>query len=583
MELINTVVNDRYHVLRELGRGGMSVVYLALDRKLDRHVALKTIRFDTGSSPEVLRFRSQALVREAKLAGRLNYPGIVTIHDVFELGELVSVTMEYIEGVTLEKALRAEHPPARPILLWILREVAKALDYAHSKGVVHRDIKPANIMIRTAAIALDERVKVADFGIARESVRAPLSGTSPGTTMVIGTPAYMSPEQVQGMRPEGPSDQFSLAVVAYEILTGRNPFPAPDTADRMARIAFEEPDPCPEVGPEVGAVLRRAFSKNPDERYQTCGEFVGLLEKALQSKEVQPRPVTGQPAPRRPPRLPWKWIGLALIAALVILAVSARSWLAEKYKQWSSPSVNAKDGLEYVWVSPGSFQMGCVPDDTECDYDEKPPHRVSLSQGFWMGRTEVTVQAYQRFAEATGTAMPQAPDFNPNWSEKNHPIVNVSWNEAVAYCEWAGGQLPTEAEWEYAARGGQEGLRYPWGNSMDHENANYGADQGSRGLALGRDAFENTAPVGSFPENAWGLFDMSGNVMEWTRDWYSDAYYRQPASQDPRGPATGNTRVLRGGGWENPPRVLRCSWRYAGVPGARRPYLGFRCVGEDRP
>jgi formylglycine-generating enzyme required for sulfatase activity len=179
--------------------------------------------------------------------------------------------------------------------------------------------------------------------------------------------------------------------------------------------------------------------------------------------------------------------------------------------------------------------------------------------------------------------MPDAPVFDSNWHDRSHPIVNVSWNEASAYCDWAGGRLPTEAEWERAARGKREGSLYPWGNSINHEYANYGNDKGTGGMALGRDRWEFTAPVASFDPNGLGLYDMAGNVMEWVKDWFSDKYYAGAPSVDPRGPLTGSYRVLKGGGWKNGPRPLRSSWRFSGQQSAKRDYIGFRCACDDLP
>jgi formylglycine-generating enzyme required for sulfatase activity len=257
--------------------------------------------------------------------------------------------------------------------------------------------------------------------------------------------------------------------------------------------------------------------------------------------------------------------------------------LRELNRRWSSPALNSRDGLEYVWVPAGTFMMGCVLDDSACDYYEKPRHQVTLTKGYWIGQTEVTVDAYQHFASASGVGMPDAPVFDSNWHDRSHPIVNVSWNEASAYCDWAGGRLPTEAEWERAARGKREGSLYPWGNSINHEYANYGNDKGTGGMALGRDRWEFTAPVASFDPNGLGLYDMAGNVMEWVKDWFSDKYYAGAPSVDPRGPLTGSYRVLKGGGWKNGPRPLRSSWRFSGQQSAKRDYIGFRCACDDLP
>ncbi len=580
------VVAGRYEIQRELGRGGMSVVYEAQDRGAGGRVALKTIRLQPGSTPGELEEARRALVNDAHTARELNHPGIVRIYDVVDLGESVCVVMELIEGASLAKFLERGDRPNRQNVLRLLRQVAQALDWAHTKGVVHRDVTPGNIMIWTTAGAGEYRVTITDFGIARKIAYGTGSGRVSGYTQVIGNPPYMSPEQAQGIPADGRSDQFSLAVVAYELLTGRKPFQGHETAAVVAKIILDDPERTPELGAAAEAVLRTALSKAPASRYRSCAAFVDALEQALfppaPRERVEPAPPPPPPAPRRArPRWLIDAALAALLAGLVLLVTAGQPWLGELARRWSSPKVNDRDGLEYVWVSRGSFQMGCVPDDTECDYDERPRHQVTLTKGFWMGRTEVTVEAYQRYAAATAAILPDAPEYNPGWRDKSHPMVNVSWNEAVAYCEWAGGRLPAEAEWEYAARGRQEGLRYPWGNPITHENANYGADRGPRGLAQGRDRWENTAPVGSFPANGWNLFDMPGNVMEWTKDWYEDRYYEKTPSTDPRGPASGRARVFKGGSWEDPTRLLRSSWRYSGTQGVKRHDLGFRCVLEE--
>ena len=230
-----------------------------------------------------------------------------------------------------------------------------------------------------------------------------------------------------------------------------------------------------------------------------------------------------------------------------------------------------QDQLDYVWIPAGTFQMGATPGDPDAYDDEKPRHRVEIAKGFWMSSTAVTVTAYKRFVEATSHAMPKAPDFNPNWDKEDHPIVNVNWHDAKAYCEWAGGRLPTEAEWEYAARGGEEGLRYPWGNEVSSQNAKYNSKDG-------------TAPAGSYAANGFGLYNMAGNVWEWCSDWYEEDYYASSAAQDPQGPSEGARRVVRGGSWGNfVPRILRCSYRSRSEPVGRDNGIGFRCVREVLP
>jgi formylglycine-generating enzyme required for sulfatase activity len=245
---------------------------------------------------------------------------------------------------------------------------------------------------------------------------------------------------------------------------------------------------------------------------------------------------------------------------------------------WTNP----KDGLVYVYIPPGTFQMGCVPGDAECAEIERPTHAVRITEGFWLGRTEVTVGAYKRFCAAAGKGMPAAPLFNPDWQFEDHPIVGVSWEDARNYCAWVGGRLPTEAEREYAARGGKEGAIYPSGNTISHEDANFGQEFCCGPLSQGKDRWENTAPVGSFEPNGFGLFDMAGNVWEWCADWWWGAYYIESPPADPPGPPSGTARIGRGGGWTSHAWLCRTSQRSGFEPNKKDTALGFRaiCVPE---
>jgi formylglycine-generating enzyme required for sulfatase activity len=230
---------------------------------------------------------------------------------------------------------------------------------------------------------------------------------------------------------------------------------------------------------------------------------------------------------------------------------------------------NPKDGLKYVWIPPGTFQMGCSPGDSECQAPENPSHPVTISKGLWLGQTEVTVGAYKRFARETGRGMPPELAFkkralNPGWSNDQMPIANVTWDDAETYCRWAGGRLPTEAEWEYAARAGSTAARY---GALD--DVAWYANNSDRG----------THEVSQKRPNAFNLYDMLGNVWEWVSDWYD--YYQASPARDPSGPGSGQFHVLRGGSWYfcGPARV-RVSGRYAGDTGGGGGDVGVRCGGE---
>ena len=217
--------------------------------------------------------------------------------------------------------------------------------------------------------------------------------------------------------------------------------------------------------------------------------------------------------------------------------------------------LNTKDGLNYVWIPPGTFTMGCSPGDKECYRNESPAHQVTITKGFWMGQTPVTQEACQRVRGR-----------NPNdFKGPGLPVDSIRWRDAKQYCEAVGMRLPSEAEWEYAARAGTTGARYGDLNAI----AWYGG--------------RRTHPVGTKQPNAWGLYDMLGNVEQWTADWYGETYYDQRVARDPQGPAGGDNRTLRGGSWSSVPRGLRVSVRSWANPGDRYDGTGFRCVGETLP
>jgi len=233
--------------------------------------------------------------------------------------------------------------------------------------------------------------------------------------------------------------------------------------------------------------------------------------------------------------------------------------------------LNRDDGLPYVWIPPGPFTMGCSPDVEKCDDDEKPVAGVRITKGFWMGQTEVTVEAYRRFASAKGIGMPPGTDLNPGWKDGTQPIVNVSWDDAKRYCEeGAKGRLPTEAEWEYAARAGSTASRYGELDKIAWHSGN---------------SSRRIHPVEKKEKNLWNLYDMLGNVWEWVADWYKSDYYQglvtPQQKADPKGPPSGTSRVVRGGGWVSYPSNVRLSNRdISDQPVYRGNSLGIRCARE---
>src|SRR5437867_7482304 len=265
----------RYQILGELGRGAMGVVYRALDPSIGREVAIKTIRLSEVGNAEQRGKQRERLFREARSAGILSHPGIVTIYDMAEQDGIAYIAMEYVPGSTLEQILSLMEPLDPERLFSILRQTAAALDYAHRKGIVHRDIKPANIVVNEAGVA-----KIADFGIAKISAADQLTQTG----LTVGTPNYMAPEQVQGKPVTGLADQYSLTVLMFEMLTGEKPFVAEHLTTLVYQIVCEPAPPArrlnPTLGPPIEAVLQKGLSKLPENRYPTCTALVDALESA---------------------------------------------------------------------------------------------------------------------------------------------------------------------------------------------------------------------------------------------------------------------------------------------------------------
>jgi formylglycine-generating enzyme required for sulfatase activity len=244
-----------------------------------------------------------------------------------------------------------------------------------------------------------------------------------------------------------------------------------------------------------------------------------------------------------------------------------------------------------VLIPAGEFLMGDA--FLEGELRERPQHTVYLD-AFYIDRYEVTNADFQRFVQETGYrtdaekdgwgwaftgvtweqrdgASWRAPRGSGSGIELDHPVVQVSWNDAMAYAQWAGKRLPTEAEWEKAARGGLGRKRYPWGDAITHDDANYWEIEG-------RDQWTYTSPVGSFPPNGYGLYDVAGNVWEWCADRWGETYYSQSPNENPTGPVTGHDRVVRSGSWGNPPYTVRVASRFWFDPTYRNDNVGFRCA-----
>ena len=296
---------------------------------------------------------------------------------------------------------------------------------------------------------------------------------------------------------------------------------------------------------------------------------------------------------------------LVSIVALVFLCSAA--FAAKTAVPKSSTKINPKDGAEMMWVPAGEFLMGSTDEEIAAlvkanpklnanAFDTEKPQRKVYLDGYWIYKCEVTVAQYRKFCKETNREMPKAPTWG--WKD-DHPVVNINWQDAADYAKWAGASLPTEAQWEKAARG-TDGRAYPWGSkwpppagSGNFADESFTKKYPKRAASLTKiglplkgydDGYAEAAPVGKFPAGASpnGCMDMAGNVWEWCADWYGEDYYKTSPSRNPKGPATGGYRVLRGGSWygglDSGYGYYSCACRYGYDPSNYYYNVGFRLV-----
>ncbi|HBP23230.1 MAG TPA: hypothetical protein DEA08_36330 [Planctomycetes bacterium] len=546
---------ERYRIERLLGTGGMGAVYLARDAKFGEEVALK-VAAAVGGGEAVIRQRFQ---REAKIGYRLGQQtGFVRAFDWGRHGHLLYLVMDLVRGaraLALDEGSRAER-------LGRLADAARLVERAHAAGVIHRDLKPANFLE-------DEQgaVHLSDFGLAKLGGIEELAGqeTMPQLTtshIGMGTPRFMPPEQFEdAKRVDERVDVYALGVMLYRALTNEYPFdgrPLEILRAQQEVLGGKAPPPRPrdvdaDLPEELDALCARALVLEADQRLDSASELLEGLRPHL------PRGKRGKGAGRarrKKKAAPSHPVPLDLPPGIV------RSEEPGRYRC-------ERDGSELVWVPPGELRVGSTA--PEANEDESPRFRAKLEHGFFCGLRPVTWGQYRRFCRDMGWAIPASQlqlASGETWSaSEEHPVFHVTWQEAFHYCQWAGLRLPTEAEWEFAARGSDE-RTYPWGE--DEPSAEHGNWEGHPEHGL------HPTPAGAFLAGAspWGCLDMAGNVWEWVYDWYER--YSRWIKRDPTGPTEGAFKVIRGGAWSTPPLHCRTTTRRMFAPLLRAPNLGFR-------
>jgi formylglycine-generating enzyme required for sulfatase activity/tRNA A-37 threonylcarbamoyl transferase component Bud32 len=517
-----TRVSDAYTIERVIGEGAMGVVYRATDHVRKRAVALKALH---GSLMGDASIRKR-FAREAKLSMRWSHPNVVAAYDFFEHSDIVAVVLELVEGPTLDEHLRA-WAAALPLseLSALFDGVLAGMDEAHRRGIVHRDLKPQNILLRIDESGIQP--KVTDFGIAKV-----LAGTSYTMTgMTLGTCQYMAPEQVKSSDLlDHRADIYALGVLLYRAVTGRLPFETDNHYEMMLAHVERTPPAPSQYRPDLPVALERlilsCLSKDRKERPNDCATLRVELAAALAGVASVRIREAQTPAP---------------------------------------PRIEDPDGTALLRIEPGLFMLG-------------PNRRAVYLDGFYLARHPVTNRQFAAFLQTTGyrPVDAEAGRFLAHWrggqcptALLDHPVVFVSWLDATAYCRWAGRRLPSEAEWEKAARGAQ-GRRYPWGREEPSERlANFGRSVGGATQAIGQH------PEGASP---YGCEDMAGNVWEWCEDCDSPRFYLHGPEHNPRNTAgsASAAHVVRGGAFAFDARSLRTYARSAFQAHFRLEYVGFR-------
>jgi serine/threonine protein kinase len=309
----------KYEILGTLGRGGMGIVYKALDPDIEREVAIKTIRFDTLTEGLEKEEQLTRVIREAKAAGRLNHPHIITIYDVVRDKDLTYIVMQYVDGPSLQNLIDSGKSFSPQEIVEILKPISEALDFAHQGGIVHRDIKPANVLMDKSG-----KPFLADFGVARIETS---TLTQAGTT--VGTLSYMSPEQVKGQMVDKRSDIFALGVILYELLTGKKPFGGDNMSTIVYRIVNEDPQRITDIKKDLPggyeSVVRKALAKNPEERYQSCREMIADLENPSRMAEATRAYELGQDSVGKPKKRKTALAGAG--AGILVAVIAAGAYL----------------------------------------------------------------------------------------------------------------------------------------------------------------------------------------------------------------------------------------------------------------
>jgi formylglycine-generating enzyme required for sulfatase activity len=608
---------SEYKIDDVLGQGGFGITYLATDTMLNRQVAIKeyyprefAVREGTRrilasgnqEDQETFAWGLTKFLEEARILARFEHPNIIAVRRFFEKNGTAYLVMDYCDGRPLDEIIQHDGPLSPAQLDLVLNPLLDGLEQIHNSNFLHRDIKPANLFIRS-----DGSPVLLDFGAARHD----LVGHSRSLT-TLATPGYAAFEQYSTNGRQGPwTDIYGLGATLYRAVTGVKPVPSPD------RVLEDTLEPASELAKgrfpaNLLLAIDAALAVRPERRPQSVASLRLLLNKTSSPSGAKKTPPLRQTSPipasdKSVPDFTWKdklkliWdidsslkVTINLIIGAVVLVFiswSLRAFYVEniqradkladpspiKVEAAKSPSddetleiQDCDDCPIMVKIPAGNFAMGSPVDEPARSEDEGPQHRITINRFFYVGKFEVTLKQWEACVREQGCS------HNPRnevWSRESSPVTDVSWFDALAYVNWLSSKtgrnyrLLSEAEWEYAARAGSK-TAYSFGPTPDNLSSFAWFESNSK---------NQPHLVGEKLGNEFGLYDMHGNVMEWTQDCWNQNYIGAPADGRPWTNGVCSQRVLRGGSWAGKPEQLRSSSRNSSSAAeSRYSDLGFR-------
>jgi eukaryotic-like serine/threonine-protein kinase len=619
---------NRYRLERTLGEGGTGVVWAAVDTETNQRVALKLLKPEAVSRTDA-RGR---LRREGRIAAALSHPNLVQVHGIVENADgTPAIVMELLEGQSLADHLHQERKLTLSQTAYVLLPALMALKALHAKGLIHRDLKPANIFLHrskeTGTPAV--QVKLLDLGLVKALSLGKLAldtATLTVSGMMVGTPHYMAPEQILGeSNVDQRVDVFAAGVVIYECLTGDRPTEAENLGQVLKKVLAANFPPLSEVMPEcpqeLSDLVKSMLAKEPADRPDSLDGAIAVLTRYADVSDTLEVPVRVS--------LSYRARRVARVSAVVVAIAAVGAFGA--YEGLKPPPTCTHKLAGMACFPAGSFTMGNTPQEMEaleatCTDDipncriimerEQPARRVKLKE-FFIDEREVTNAEFadwltvnpsqlkvendddgtQRFVrdlqgallvdlwkQGSGLELQGHKQFRARKGMERVPVVQVTWTAALAYCKSRGKRLPTEAEWERAARG-LTNRKYPWGNEKPRcDGVVFSRGEGGACAALPA----GPQPVDGAPQDVTpeGIRGMGGNVSEWVFDAFTLAYYppcgtcEDPKVDAPPGSPDGEWRVIRGASFSTQILVRSTGrGRWKGQEAATG--LGFRCATDS--